>query len=61
MVAPSHIGASSLPSEKALTIGAQPSACTAYILGRRGGTKPICSSSSNAFHMPMRPVPPPVG
>src|SRR3569832_2211931 len=54
-------GACSLPSSKALTIGAQPAACTAIMRGRLEPMKPIFSSSSNAFHMPIRPVPPPVG
>ena len=46
----------------ARTIGAQPSACTLTIRGRcPRSSKPICSSSSKAFHMPTSPVPPPVG
>ena len=61
VAAPSKNSASSLPSANAFTIGAQPSACTANIRGRLGPTKPIASISSKAFHMPMRPVPPPVG
>ena len=59
--APSQTGASSSPSANAFTIGAQPSACTAYMRGRGEDTKPISSSSAKAFHMPTRPVPPPVG
>jgi hypothetical protein len=43
------------------TIGAQPSACTATMRGRFEPMKPSASSSANAFHMPIRPVPPPVG
>ena len=51
-----------VPSSQARTIGAQPLACTAYMRGRLpGGIKPIASSSANAFHMPINPVPPPVG
>ena len=48
--------------EYGVSIGAHPSACTETIRGRRcGATHPIASSSSNAFHMPTMPVPPPVG
>ena len=42
-------------------MGAQPSAWAAIIRGRWLPRRPIASSSSNAFHMPMRPTPPPVG
>ena len=50
------------PSAKALTMGAQPSACTAYMRGPLGPDEAhLPRSSSKAFHMPMRPVPPPVG
>ncbi len=61
--APSHIGARSACSSNAFTIGAQPSACTVTMRGRfePAGIQPIASSSSNAFHMPTMPVPPPVG
>ena len=46
----------------ARTIGAQCSACTETIFGRaRAVFQPICSISSNAFHIPTIPVPPPVG
>ena len=34
---------------------------TAYMRGRLGPIRPTACSSSNAFHMPIRPVPPPVG
>ena len=49
------------PASNARTIGAQPSACTATIRGRLRADQPTASNSSNAFHMPIRPVPPPVG
>jgi hypothetical protein len=51
------------PVSNARTIGWQPSACTVYIRGRfvPGAMRPSFSISSKAFHMPMRPVPPPVG
>jgi len=43
-------------------MGAQFSACTETIRGRRPGfTQPISSISANAFHIPTMPVPPPVG
>ena len=43
-------------------MGAQPSAWTDTIFGRRPGVfQPIASISSKAFHMPTIPVPPPVG
>ncbi len=62
VVAPSHGSAFSSPASNARTIGAQPSACTDTMRGRVAGvTQPIRSISSNAFHMPTRPVPPPVG
>ena len=61
MEAFSHMGASSRPSANAFTMGAQPSACTAYMRGRAWLTKPMRSISWNAFHIPIRPVPPPVG
>ena len=57
----SQRGACSTPSSKARTMGAQPVACTATMRGRLGPMKPIASSSANAFHMPISPVPPPVG
>jgi len=58
----SHACAFSVPCSKARTIGAQFSACTDTIFGRRPpGTHPSCSISSNAFHIPTMPVPPPVG
>jgi hypothetical protein len=44
---------------KALTIGAQPLACTETMRGRLVPIQPIYSISLNAFHMPMSPVPPP--
>ena len=50
-----------LTSEAARTIGAHPVACTLTIRGRRLSIQPIVSISANAFHMPTRPVPPPVG
>ena len=52
---------SSLPSSYALTMGAQPSAWTLIILGRSLPIQPSSSSASKTFHMPMMPVPPPVG
>ena len=43
-------------------MGAHPSAWTDTIRGRRAGlTQPMRSISSNAFHIPIIPVPPPVG
>src|ERR1019366_6091801 len=48
-------------SSKGRTTGAQPSACTAIIFGRRPPIQPSFSISSNAFHMPIMPTPPPVG
>src|SRR5258706_14255614 len=49
------------PAANACTIGAQPSAWTVTIRGRRLSIQPICSISSKAFHIPISPVPPPVG
>src|SRR5215207_7602124 len=49
------------PASKARTMGAQPSACAAIMRGRSGPMRPTASSSAKAFHMPTRPVPPPVG
>ena len=49
------------PAAKAVTIGQQPAACTATILGRFEEIHPSCSISLKAFHMPINPVPPPVG
>ena len=48
------------PERKAATTGAQPSACTET---RRGSfsVQPSARISPNAFHIPTRPVPPPVG
>ncbi len=56
-----HGSAVSLPDSKARTIGAQPAACTTTIRGLAAPIQPSVSISSNAFHMPMSPVPPPVG
>ncbi len=42
-------------------MGAQPLACTTIIFGRSGPIQPSCSISSNAFHIPIKPTPPPVG
>ena len=50
-----------LPSSQAFTIGAQPADCTVIIFGRSGPIQPRASISSKAFHMPIRPTPPPVG
>ena len=50
-----------LPSSQAFTIGAQPAACTVIIFGRSEPIQPRASISSKAFHMPIRPTPPPVG
>ena len=49
------------PRSNARTMGAQPSACTTIIFGRSLPIQPSASISSNAFHMPTIPVPPPVG
>ncbi len=53
------------PFAKARTIGAQPSAWQEISRGNRGAaarsSQPSSASSWNAFHIPMRPVPPPVG
>src|SRR5438552_3701077 len=59
------------PASKARTIGAQPLAWTENIRGRLlfatanpsfgGSIQPSFSISSNAFHIPISPVPPPVG
>jgi hypothetical protein len=52
----------SAPSSNARTIGAQCSAWTDTIFGRLpAAIQPMRSISSNAFHMPTMPVPPPVG
>ena len=59
--APSHRGACSSPASNARTIGAQPSAWTATMRGRGPSSQPTALSSANAFHIPMSPVPPPVG
>ena len=56
-----HGSARSSPLLQARTIGAQPSDCTTYIRGRSLPISPIACSSPNAFHIPIRPVPPPVG
>ena len=57
-----NISDRSFPWSNARTIGAQCSACTDTIFGRRPGSfQPIASISSKAFHMPTMPVPPPVG
>ena len=45
----------------ALTTGAHPVICTETILGLPPPIHPRRSISPNAFHMPMRPTPPPVG
>jgi hypothetical protein len=58
--APSHGAAFGAPEANASTIGAHPSACTATMRGRfPPSMRPSCSISSNAFHIPTRPVPPP--
>ena len=49
------------PSMNALTIGAHPVDWTATKRGSFAPNQPIARSSANAFHMPMRPTPPPVG
>ena len=49
------------PSSNARTIGAHPAACTVTMRGRFESIQPICSISSKAFHIPIKPVPPPVG
>ncbi len=53
--------ARSAPSSYARTMGAHPSDCTLTIRGRSGPIHPSASISSNAFHIPTIPVPPPVG
>jgi hypothetical protein len=42
-------------------MGAHPAACTEIIFGRSEPIHPSRSISSNAFHIPTSPVPPPVG
>ncbi|KJR61590.1 hypothetical protein VY88_29635 [Azospirillum thiophilum] len=59
--ASSQRGACSSPCSQARTIDAQPAACTATMHVRLEPMKPMASSSAKAFHMPIRPVPPPVG
>ena len=55
-------GACFSPASNARTIGAQPSLWQAIMRGRLPlGSQPMASSSANAFHMPINPVPPPVG
>jgi hypothetical protein len=50
------------PASKARAIGAQPEDWHEKSRGFRGeSSQPIASSSAKAFHMPIRPVPPPVG
>jgi len=57
----SHAVAALAPLSNARTIGAQPVAWTATRRGSGGEIHPRAVSSAQAFHMPMRPVPPPVG
>src|SRR5262249_23892436 len=57
----SHGVAVSAPESKARTIGAQPSDCTAMRWGKGPSSQRSSESSCQAFHMPMSPVPPPVG
>jgi hypothetical protein len=57
----SHISDAGACASNAFTIGAHPAACAAIMRGRRLSTSSMASSSSNAFHMPIRPTPPPVG
>lgn len=56
-----HSSAWSAPFSHARTMGAHPVDCTATMRGRFRPIQPISSSSRNAFHMPISPVPPPVG
>ena len=50
------------PAAQAVLIGAHPSDWHDIMRGRRSSaSQPISASSAKAFHMPMRPVPPPVG
>jgi hypothetical protein len=43
-------------------MGAHPEACTATMRGRLAGSiQPSAASSWKAFHIPISPVPPPVG
>ena len=51
----------SAPASNARTTGAQPLDCTLYIRGSAPRIHPCAESSVNAFHMPINPVPPPVG
>ena len=51
----------SLTSWNALTIGSQPDYCVTIIFCRRAPTQPRHSISEKAFHIPISPVPPPVG
>jgi hypothetical protein len=59
--APCQYSLNSASRSKARTIGWHPSACTAIIFGRFAPIHPSCSSSANAFHMPIIPTPPPAG
>src|SRR5678816_2792316 len=61
VLAPSHGVAVLTPLSNARTMGAQPVDCTLTMRGRRLSIQPMVCISSNAFHMPTSPVPPPVG
>ena len=61
MRAPCQGSAYSVPSSHARMMGAQPEACTVIMRGRSEPIQPSASISSNAFHIPTSPVPPPVG
>ena len=59
--APTCSSANALAASNARTIGWQPLAWTLNMRGRLPPIQPSSSISSNAFHMPTSPVPPPVG
>jgi hypothetical protein len=57
----SNSSAKRFPSSNARMMGAHPSDWTETMRGLLPPIQPIASISSNAFHMPTSPVPPPVG
>ena len=62
VVAFSNFGAKRSPFANAVAMGAQPSLWQEIMRGLRDDlSQPSCSNSANAFHMPIKPVPPPVG
>src|SRR2546422_1609198 len=56
-----HGAQDSAPASNPFTTGAHPAAWTLYSRGGVPSSQPARTSSWNAFHMPIRPVPPPVG